>query len=1022
MAKKITVAELDLNTQAFVKSAQQTKIAIDKITLSQQKLKSQSKTNSQEYIRNEAELKKLKSAYTQQKNAINALQTPYAKLSKELQIARAKAKDLAAQYGINDSRTKAMTNSVQKLDTKLKGIDNSVGQNQRSVGKYSDALKGIGARFLGVTAVIFGFIRVLKDAFGIVTEFEKKNAELNAILQKNSEETKALRDNAEELGATTAKTATEVTNLQIAFARLGFTQEEILNLTEATINGSVAMNSGLSETANLVGAVVKSMDALSSTDAPMIIDTMALATAKSALNFEKLNTALPVVLGAANALNIPFTKVVATLGKLSDSGIEASTSATALRNIYIESAKRGIDYEDALLKISQSTNKLTTANEIFGKRAAVSALIIANNTEKLDELDKALQKAKGTAKEMAEKQLDTLSGKTTLLTSAWQGFILSIENGEGTFAKAIKSMIVGITSLLENLKESERVTNILSNQDLSSGWWSFFGAGFLGRQKNIAKATGQLKALDESFKQTAKGGIEDLTAAYEFWTRQLDKTGNSDANYTKLLEYQLTRIEKLIKAKKQQSEIDDLNTQKQYEQKQSIIDVLLEVDKNLKYQDLEKQSIKELNALLNAKNEQEVKNAEISKQQAKIERDNYLKLTEFRKAQIEQQAINLKTGLDKQLAIIDENYRVKLEKVAANSNAEKLLLEQKRAEKQQAELDANALFEQQKQDLQDQIDLQKAATEEEKALLKAEQDYNKQQTELENLQINEEQKTELLKILTEQREQVIAQIKEDALANYQDNLKKANDAIIKEESKNAKAREQVANVLTGALIGLLGDSLGAKLAAVAIEGGIQAGLVAIQGASSEGKIVSGTQAAITESVAASPLTFGQPWAGFALAQGATSLAASKVATKQAIGKILGASALKALGTLASGALTKKGKYEGGEITDGAIIPHSMRNSGGDDVLIQAKRGEVVLNEQQQAKAGGNAFFSSIGVPGFASGGVISSDVSSNITNQISNTSINGLIDKINDMKIVAIESDITDAQVQQVEIVDGANI
>ena len=128
----------------------------------------------------------------------------------------------------------------------------------------------------------------------------------------------ALQTDAQRLGATTAKTATEVVGLQEAFARLGFETDDIINMTQATISGSIAMKGPLADTAELVGAMVKSFDAVGSIDAPQIIDQMTLATQKSALTFEKLQTGLPIVAGAANAAGVSFTKVMALMGKLSE--------------------------------------------------------------------------------------------------------------------------------------------------------------------------------------------------------------------------------------------------------------------------------------------------------------------------------------------------------------------------------------------------------------------------------------------------------------------------------------------------------------------------------------------------------------------------------------------------------------------------------------------------------------------------------------------------------------------------------
>ncbi len=60
----------------------------------------------------------------------------------------------------------------------------------------------------------------------------------------------------------------------------------------------------------------------------------------------------------------------------------------------------------------------------------------------------------------------------------------------------------------------------------------------------------------------------------------------------------------------------------------------------------------------------------------------------------------------------------------------------------------------------------------------------------------------------------------------------------------------------------------------------------------------------------------------------------------------------------------------GTISNGANL--SVPLSNGDDTLAYVRQGEVILNEEQQARAGGSRFFQSIGVPGFANGGYVGS--------------------------------------------------
>ena len=291
---------------------------------------------------------------------------------------------------------------------------------------------------LGAAAVFGAVVSMV----GIIKDFEQANANLASVMATATRpELQALQKDAERLGAITAKTATEVVGLQEAYARLGFTAPEILNMTEATIAGSVGMNSELAATAELVGAMVRTFDDFSSVDAPLVMDQIVKATQLSALSFDKLATALPIVGGAANAAGIPFTKVLSLLGKLSDAGIDASTSATSLRNLFLEAAASGKPYSQILDEIEKSTNKLASADETLGKRGAVQSVVLAGQAMGLDILDKALQNAAGTAETAAKTQLNTLNGSLTLLTSAYEGFVLSLDNGTGKFSKTLRFFV-----------------------------------------------------------------------------------------------------------------------------------------------------------------------------------------------------------------------------------------------------------------------------------------------------------------------------------------------------------------------------------------------------------------------------------------------------------------------------------------------------------------------------------------------------------------------------------------------------
>jgi hypothetical protein len=77
-------------------------------------------------------------------------------------------------------------------------------------------------------------------------------------------------------------------------------------------------------------------------------------------------------------------------------------------------------------------------------------------------------------------------------------------------------------------------------------------------------------------------------------------------------------------------------------------------------------------------------------------------------------------------------------------------------------------------------------------------------------------------------------------------------------------------------------------------------------------------------------------------------------------------------------LATGGLITGRRVTDRQNIP---RQTNGDNVLATVKRGEVVLNQRQQAALGGSTVFRAIGVPGFAGGGIIAPPISAPILPQ-----------------------------------------
>ena len=381
----------------------------------------------------------------------------YQRESQRLLALTKSAKDAAIQYGVNSKQARALRTEQQKLDKQIKQVDSSLGIHNRNVGNYSSALKGVGSRLMGAFGIVGGiqmFANAIKGAAKLIKDYESANAELAGVLGVSYKETGMLRKASQDLGKTTKFTAKDVTELQVSLARMGKTEQEIIEMSEGIVLGTIAMRSETGETAELVAATLNAYQ-LQASKSGHVTDVLTAATQRSALSFEKLNTALPIVSGAAAAAGYSLEQTVAMLGQAADRGIDASTSATSLRNIFLELSKQGITLDEALNKINKSQDKLSAANELFGKRAAVTALALADTTMKTKDLTIALENAGGTAARVAETEMSTLEGRLDELSSAYEGLILSISSGQTSLGQFVNDAIDTITKLLLWLQENE---------------------------------------------------------------------------------------------------------------------------------------------------------------------------------------------------------------------------------------------------------------------------------------------------------------------------------------------------------------------------------------------------------------------------------------------------------------------------------------------------------------------------------------------------------------------------------------
>jgi hypothetical protein len=304
---------------------------------------------------------------------------------------------------------------LKQFSTQMQNVD-------RRLQKVSKKFQKVGTTLsVGLTAPITALGTLAVKTFA---DFEQEMAKVQAISGATTKQFSALEKNAKQLGATTRFTASEVAGLQLNFSKLGLNPDEILNATEATLNLALATGEDLAQSATVAASTLKQFG-LDAAEAGRVTDVMAKSFSSSALDLTKFETAMAAVGPVANSAGISLEQTAGYMAVLANAGLDASTVGTGLRNVFLDLAKKGLTFEEAMAQINASTNKNATSMALFGKRGATVGTVLAANTAQAGDFTKQFEAAGGSAAAMAEIMDNTLQGSLFRLKSAVEGTLIS---------------------------------------------------------------------------------------------------------------------------------------------------------------------------------------------------------------------------------------------------------------------------------------------------------------------------------------------------------------------------------------------------------------------------------------------------------------------------------------------------------------------------------------------------------------------------------------------------------------------
>lgn len=249
------------------------------------------------------------------------------------------------------------------------------------------------------------------------------------------------------------------------------------------LNLAAAGNIDLASASDMVTDAMSALG-METSEADTMVDQMAKTASSTNTSVSQLGEGILTIGATAKSIKGGTAELNTALGILANNGIKGAEGGTHLRNIILSlqnptdkaaacMEQLGVDVYDSqgnmrslndiLGDLNTSMEGMTSAEKtniissIFNKTdlSSVNALL-ANTGETWDSLQNSITNSAGAAQQMADTQLDNLSGQLTILKSALEGLAISIGEALMPMVKNIVSKIQGFVTWLNNLDDGTK--------------------------------------------------------------------------------------------------------------------------------------------------------------------------------------------------------------------------------------------------------------------------------------------------------------------------------------------------------------------------------------------------------------------------------------------------------------------------------------------------------------------------------------------------------------------------------------
>lgn len=404
----------------------------------------------------------------------------------EVQISKTKQQINNAQAALNNYER-----GLNDVNNQLENGTAQLEDYAKKVGEVGDKVTKAGASMTkGVTLPIAG---IAAAAVKTTASFESSMSQVQATMGITSDAVSdvngatvntmdTLNDLAREMGGKTAFSASECAEALNYLALAGYDTQQMTDTLPTVLNLAAAGNIDLASASDMVTDAMSALG-MEVSESEIMVDQMAKTASSTNTSVAQLGEGILTIGATARSVKGGTAELNTALGILANNGIKASEGGTHLRNVILslQNPKEKATYamEDLGISVYDLEGNMRSLNDILGDLnagmsemtaeerdniiskifnktdlAAVNALL-ANTGSTWDELQQAITDSGGAAEQMAETQLDNLSGQLTILKSSTEELAISL--GE-MLLPYIKNIVEGIKWVVDKVNSLDEGT------------------------------------------------------------------------------------------------------------------------------------------------------------------------------------------------------------------------------------------------------------------------------------------------------------------------------------------------------------------------------------------------------------------------------------------------------------------------------------------------------------------------------------------------------------------------------------